>query len=192
MNTTKPRNLAEHKPNIILIGMMGSGKTSVGTAIGNKHGMIFVDTDTVIEERSGMLISQIFEEYGETYFRELEAQAAKVVAGCKNAVIATGGGIILNAKNMALLRKIGFVVYLQLEPQQLYNRLKTDTSRPLLANLSNRAKQAKINEIFSRRAPLYQRYSDFAINNSVIPITKVARMIFNEYKNHANGENSHN
>ncbi|MCL1987087.1 MAG: shikimate kinase [Firmicutes bacterium] len=179
-------NESHKKPNIVLVGMMGSGKTSVGTAISSKHGMIFVDTDTVIEERSGMLISHIFELHGEAYFRELEAQAAKVVAGCKNAVIATGGGIILNAENMAILRKIGFVVYLQLEPLQLYNRLKTDNSRPLLANLDDSDKCETIQQIFEHRAPLYEKYSDFAINNSVIPISTVARMIFDEYENSNN------
>ena len=158
--------------NIVLIGMMGSGKTTVGKLIGQKSGMDFVDTDVLIENEAKVCISDIFKQFGEKYFRKCEAETAQKVAQHKNAVIATGGGMILNPKNMAFLSECGFVVYLKCEVSLLHQRLSGVSDRPLLH---------KLDELLTQREALYEKYSNFTADGSIEP-DRLAEMILHEYE----------
>jgi len=161
--------------NIVLIGMMGSGKTSVGRAISKKAGIAFIDTDAVIEAHRGMTIPHIFEHYGEAHFRSLEAEIAQQVASYTNTVIATGGGIVLNSRNMAFLRTSGFVVYLRCSPTQLYERTAKDHNRPLLNATNERL--MKLETLLSQREHLYTQYSDFILDSDHASVDELSEMI---------------
>ena len=158
--------------NIVLVGMMGSGKTSVGQAISAMTGMSFVDTDDLIEDRLGMTIPAIFSQHGEPFFRTTEEAVVGEAAAKSNSVIATGGGVILKPTNMMVLKKTGFVVYLHCGLSQLLERIKGDEGRPLLS---------KLEEIFAVREPLYNKYSDFTVNVEGATIDELAGIIYREY-----------
>ena len=99
--------------NIVLIGMSGAGKTSVGRALSYRLKMAFVDMDDFIEKRKNMTVSEIFEKYGEEYFRKLETETAKFLSeNYKNTIISTGGGVVLNSLNMDYLKESGTVIYI--------------------------------------------------------------------------------
>lgn len=160
---------------IILIGMMGSGKTTVGQAVSRAYGIPFTDTDALIEKRLNMTIPRIFEQYGESYFREQEAKAARIaVAESKAAVIATGGGIVTIPKTMALFKQSGFVVYLQLSLDDLQKRTANDQNRPL---------QSRMEELLIKRRSLYTKYSDLILDGAA-PADKLSEMIWNEYRSY--------
>lgn len=119
--------------NIILIGFMGCGKTTVGIRLSYHMRMTFLDTDKLIEKGQGKEISEIFETEGEAYFRELETKTIQEMIGIeKGNIISTGGGLPIKPENRPLLKKLGKVVYLKLKPETVYERLKDDTKRPLL------------------------------------------------------------
>ena len=119
--------------NIVLIGFMGSGKTTIGKALEEKTDMAFVDTDELIEAYEGCKISNIFADKGETYFRRLENETLKnLLASTDNKVISTGGGIVINQANIPLLKQLGKVFYLRIKPETVVERLEGDKTRPLL------------------------------------------------------------
>lgn len=119
--------------NIILIGMMGSGKTTLGKWLSTALNLKFIDTDHIIEEMQGQSISQIFERHGVVYFRQLEAALIEKLSGVNDTVLATGGGIILDPNNSIALRQLGTVIYLKGTTNQLVQNLSLERdSRPLL------------------------------------------------------------
>ncbi len=117
--------------NIYLIGMMGAGKTTVGQGLAKELGYKFLDTDDLITKIAGQSISNIFAQEGEDSFRELESKVLSQVCAYQHLVIATGGGIVLRSMNWSYLRH-GIIVWLNVPVEELYNRLKEDTTRPLL------------------------------------------------------------
>jgi len=121
-----------------LIGLRGTGKSTVGAVLAQRLQWEFLDTDTIVEERAGMTIREIFAQGGEPYFRELETQTVQDCCTHDKAVIATGGGAILNPDNVAVLRKDGFVVHLTADPSELWHRIsrdcKTAERRPKLVS----------------------------------------------------------
>lgn len=136
---------------IYLIGMMGTGKTTVGREIAQQLGYQFFDTDAVIEQAAGQTITEIFAEQGETSFRDLETQVLSQLSAYKCLVIATGGGIVLRRENWSYLRH-GIVVWLNAPIPVLQQRLAADTTRPLLqtADLS-----ARLSDLMEQRRSLY-------------------------------------
>lgn len=120
--------------NVVLIGMMGSGKSTVGRLLAGALQRPFFDTDTLVELKAQLLIRQIFEQKGEAEFRRLEAEAVAEAAGGENRVIATGGGAVLNPANREALRRGGLVIWLDAEPEELLTRAlqQGKASRPLL------------------------------------------------------------
>ena len=119
--------------NIVLIGFMGAGKTTLGKELAKRFGYNFLDTDEYIENREGMSISDIFEKKGEAYFRKLETTVLmELKETLKNTVVSTGGGLPLRTENSKLLREIGTVYYLKASADTIYNRVKYSTNRPLL------------------------------------------------------------
>lgn len=151
------------KTNIALIGFMGAGKTAVGKTLAGKLNKEFVELDELIVRRAGKPITRIFAEDGETCFRELEIAVTKEIAGFKNRVIATGGGIVLNWINLDRLRENGVVVYLMASPSEILKRVVRDGGRPLL---NTPDKEKRIKELLAERKPFYERAADIKINTS--------------------------
>lgn len=119
--------------NIILIGFMGCGKTTVGIRLSYHMRMAFLDTDKLIEKTQEREISDIFAKEGEAYFRELETRTIAGMVGKESGkIISTGGGLPVKDENRPLLKKLGTVIYLKLKPETVYERVKDDTKRPLL------------------------------------------------------------
>ena len=118
--------------NIILIGMMGSGKSTVGQILANTLELNFVDLDETIVQKQGMKIPEIFENFGETFFRTLESSIIDELSDCRNKVISTGGGVVKDIQNLENLKKVGAVFYLSADSNTLYERIKGDINRPLL------------------------------------------------------------
>lgn len=140
---------------IILVGFMGSGKTTFGKQLALKLNYKFIDTDKEIEDLVGMSVKDIFEKKGETYFRVLESQLIKQLK-VKNTVIATGGGMPCFYDNMDCLNKIGVTVYLRFTVEELFERLKQDkVSRPLLQKKSKEELFNYIENLLAQRESFY-------------------------------------
>lgn len=138
--------------NIVLVGFMGSGKTTLGKLLSEQTGMPLVDMDTQIEERAGKSINDIFAQDGEAHFRALEREMAQELASKDGQIISTGGGIVLNPDNIADFEKTGLVVCLLVDSDTVLDRVRHDSSRPLLAD----DKEAKIIELLQSRKHLYE------------------------------------
>jgi len=140
------------KMNIILVGFMGTGKTTVGKLLASRLGMTFVDMDEVIEQRQKKKISSIFADDGEPFFRNLGKELSAELSGKRGLVIGTGGGIVLNPDNITNFSRTGLVVCLTAEPEIILRRLEHDNQRPLLEGDD---KMKKIRGILEKRAHLY-------------------------------------
>lgn len=120
------------KKNIVLIGFMGTGKTTIGRMLANRLGRPFIDSDRKIEQTAGMTIPEIFSNYGEQYFRDLESRVIAKICHYTNAVIATGGGAVLRGENMQQMRRNGVVIALTAAPEVILERTCRRGGRPLL------------------------------------------------------------
>lgn len=142
------------KQNVILIGFMGAGKTRVGGAYAAEAGSPLLDTDQMIEIEAGMSISDIFATQGEPAFRRAETRVLeKLLAETDRSVISVGGGLPLLEQNRVILRQLGTVVFLRVQPETVLARLKGDTTRPLL--MGENVEQ-KVRELLAYRNPLYE------------------------------------
>lgn len=152
------------KGNLILIGFMGTGKTSLGKLLANKLGKNFIDLDRKIEQDSGMTITEIFSKHGEKYFRELEKDAVKEVTTKKNLVIATGGGTVKDADNLRLLKNSGVIVCLTTSPEEIFLRTERRGERPVLDN-SRDERLATIKKLLAERQKYYSQ-ADYTIDTT--------------------------
>jgi len=159
---------------IFLIGMPGSGKTTIGRGLARTLTLPFVDLDQQIEERCGVKIPIIFEIEGEQGFRKRETQVLEEVTGQPNIVLATGGGAVLAEANRRLLAQRGLVVYLRASIDELYRRTSRDRNRPLLATPNPKA---KIKELMKARGALYEEIADLVIDTGAIGITTVVQQL---------------
>lgn len=142
------------KKTIVLVGMMGAGKTAVGKALALRLGVPFVDSDIAIEEAANMSIAEIFARDGEAFFREKEAQViARLLAG-RPGVLSTGGGAFLAEGNRRTISDKGVSIWLDADPDLLWNRVRHKTTRPLLRTADPRA---TLGEIHAARVPVYAR-----------------------------------
>ena len=139
---------------------MGAGKTTVGRSLAKRLAKDFFDTDHEIEERTGVRVSVIFEIEGETGFRKREADALSHMASLDNIVLATGGGVVLDARNREILKSRGCVVYLHARPTELAKRLGKDKSRPLLQGIDP---LTRLQELYTLRDPLYREVADLVV-----------------------------
>ncbi len=139
-------------PNLVLVGFMGTGKTTVGRLLADRLGLPFVDMDARIVEREQRSISDIFAAEGEAYFRRVERDLVRELAAGPGCVIGTGGGVVLNPENLAAFAAGGLVVCLTARPETILERVRHDTSRPLLAGDD---KGARILSLLEQRRPLY-------------------------------------
>lgn len=148
--------------NIILIGFMGCGKTTVGLKLSYRLRRTVVDTDKEIEKEEKRAISDIFATDGEGYFRDREtACLRKMLGSMNNQIISVGGGLPLREENRALLRKLGQVFYLRARPETIYERVKHDTTRPLLQGPDS---QEKIRTLLTKRDGAYTEAADVIID----------------------------
>ncbi|MDR3352865.1 MAG: shikimate kinase [Zoogloeaceae bacterium] len=163
--------------NIYLIGLMGSGKTTIGRHIARRLGRAFLDSDHEIETRTGVRIPTIFEIEGEAGFRRREAQVIAALAEEEDIVLATGGGVVLDPGNRALLRQRGWIVYLNVPPEQLFVRTRLDRNRPLLQVESP---LRKLEELYALRDPLYREIAHFVVED-VQPPASVVQLILKAF-----------
>ena len=149
---------------ILLVGLPGSGKSTVGRQLGRRLSMPFVDSDAVIEQRIGCSIREFFEREGEDAFRDVEQTALQALcAASEPHVIATGGGIVLREANRRCLRGAGTVVYLRSAPEELARRLRHDTQRPLLQGVDP---LVRLRDLYAARDPLYREVATFTIESA--------------------------
>ena len=149
--------------NIILIGPMGSGKTSTGKILAKQMSFNFLDTDEEVEERTGVSIAYIFDVEGETGFRQREHQALMKFLDNNNVVIATGGGIITYEKSRAVIQDHKRVVYLKTSVEKQIKRATVSDKRPLLIDTDP---ASKLQELMLTREPLYEEISDIKIDTN--------------------------
>jgi shikimate kinase len=148
--------------NLILVGMMGSGKTTMGRFLAKHLGKTFVDSDEEIIKRTGVTIPHIFDVEGEAGFRQREATALRELLRRDNMVLATGGGAVLDEQNRAMLQQSGIVIYLKASVHDLWQRTRHDRNRPLLQTDDP---HAKLTELFQSRDPLYRQVSDIVVQS---------------------------
>ncbi|MEJ8553638.1 shikimate kinase [Tepidibacter sp. Z1-5] len=161
--------------NIVIIGFMGTGKSSVSRLLSKKLNMELIDTDIYIEQKKKMSINEIFNKKGEKYFRNLEKQSLEILSNKKNIILSTGGGIISNDQNIELLRKIGMVVWLKASTDTIMRNLeKSKIERPLL-KVKN--KEQKIESLLKSRLDKYSRCSHFEIDTDGKNIDEVVSNI---------------
>lgn len=159
--------------NIVLSGMMGSGKTTVASCLAQAYGLDKVDTDEEIVKEHGP-ISMIFEEYGEEAFRNIEsAVTAKIAKGYLGAVISLGGGCVLRAENVRALRESGIIFYLRTSPEEVIKRISGDKTRPLLKG----GLEERVRAISAARSAIYEGAADYIVDTDGLTPREVAEKI---------------
>lgn len=169
----------KHFDNIYLIGLMGSGKTTIGRHLAKTLSLPFYDSDKAIEDRTGVNIPTIFEFEGEEGFREREQRMIEQLTQLKGIVLATGGGAILREENRRLLQENGFIVYLQCAVEKILERTRKDNQRPLL-NTDN--PRERITHLFQQREPLYLACADYTIDSGSLSNKEVVNHIVRQYR----------
>ncbi len=166
VSSTLPRN-------IFLIGFMGSGKSTVGRILSGKIGFAFIDLDELIERREGVSVSDIFESRGEEGFRDIESEVLREIVGQENNVVSTGGGVVLREGNRDLMSGSGVTVYLRTPAWVVWERIRRDTSRPLL-RVENPFE--RICELLGERTALYE-LADVVVDTDSLTPEEVAEKI---------------
>lgn len=164
-------------PNIVLIGFMGSGKTSVGRNIASLTGHRFMDTDEMISQQENATITQIFSRIGEQGFRDLETKCLADLVGVCGVILATGGGIILRPENRAYLHQIGTVAWLDADPEILFERVSRNRKRPLLATEDPRA---TFDQLRSSRWDIYKDTADFRVDSTGLTHRQAAQRVVDQ------------
>ena len=168
--------------NIILIGFMGSGKSTIGRILSEKYELKHIDTDWYIEKEQNMKISDIFSKKGEEYFRNLETECIKKLIDRykDNIVVSVGGGLPVKDVNRKLLHTLGTVVYLKAEVSTLENRLSGDNKRPLLKGGDL---HGKIISLMEKRQAIYEQTSDLIVKTDGLQCIDVVKIIKEEIDN---------
>ena len=164
------------KKNLILIGMMGSGKSTIGSLISKKLNTKFIDIDNVLENDSKMKISEIFEKKGENFFRNLEEKITLKSLNSTNSVISLGGGGFINEKIRKEVLKNNFSFWLNCDTQTLLNRIKNSKKRPIAFNLSD----SELTELIAKRIKIYSE-AQFKINCHKLTKTEIVKKILKIY-----------
>jgi shikimate kinase len=164
--------------NIALIGFMGTGKTSVGRLVAEQLHFDYLDTDELIQSRAGRTITELFSTDGEAAFRKMEQELVEELAARTKTVIATGGGLPANPTNLINLKKYALVVCLWASPEKIWERVKSQTHRPLLHDADP---QKKIRELLAVREPCY-RQADVLLNTELRSIREVAQQVVHQFR----------
>jgi shikimate kinase len=159
---------------LVLIGPMGSGKSSIARELAQRTGWRWVDTDRLAAEQAGLSVPEIFATHGENHFRDLESAAVRVLGGLAAlgpVIVATGGGVVLRPENGSLLRELGCVVWLTASEDVLFERVSRTRKRPLLRTADPRA---TMRELLATRDPLYAACAHCKIDTSFLSHAEVA------------------
>ena len=167
--------------NIVLVGAMGSGKTTVGHRLAQELNRDFFDTDHEIIDKTGVTIDHIFDIEGEEGFRERESKILENLCQMSNIILATGGGIVILSKNRKILQNVGLVVYLRSSVDQLFRRTAKSKSRPLLENSTDRRKT--ITELVESRDGYYREVASLVIDTTGKKLHEVIKIIKQEAEN---------
>ncbi|MEO8206525.1 MAG: shikimate kinase [Chthoniobacterales bacterium] len=160
--------------NIILIGFMGSGKSSIGRRIASLNGFRFTDTDDLVVEKAGMPITEIFSKYGEEHFRDLETEVLQGLESSTGIVLATGGGLALREQNRPLLKRVGRVVWLDAAPDTLFERVSRNNRRPLLQTDNPRE---TFDTLLAFRNSIYEALCDIRIDSTTLNHERTAHAV---------------
>ena len=181
-----PRNAAL---NVILIGFMGCGKTTLGVRLAGLLGFDFLDTDALIVKKAGCSIPEIFATQGEEAFRQIETQVLRELEGRERLIISTGGGIVTRAENQEILRRLGVIVWVTTSDMLLWNRVRRNRDRPMLHTKNPRK---TFLELLHQRKPIYQGLADLVEDTrglnpeeSAYGISESIRVFFSRQKNDA-------
>ena len=147
--------------NVVLIGFMGCGKTTLGRGLAAKLGFRFVDMDELIVQKAGMPIPEIFAASGEAGFRKLESDVLQELHGSEHCVVSTGGGVVTIPENIPLLKALGYVIFLNVPERTLFDRISRNQDRPLLRTANPRQ---TMHDLLEARMPLYQSAADLDLD----------------------------
>lgn len=165
--------------NLVLIGFMGTGKSTVAASLSRQYHMEIVEMDEVLARQEGMSIPEIFQIHGEPYFRNLETELLKNLQNCQNKIISCGGGAALREENVKEMKKNGKVILLTASPETILERVKKDTSRPLL---KDRKTPKDIAALMENRQAKYLDAADFVISTDHKSVEEICMEIANELK----------
>lgn len=169
-------------PNLVLVGFMGCGKSSVGRRLASLTGLQYIDSDDLIAQAEGCTIAEIFARAGEESFRETEHRTLAALCGTQKIILATGGGAILRADNRDILRQIGVVGWLDAEPDHLFERASRSGRRPLLQVENPRA---AFDHLLANRRHLYEQVADFRLDTTSLDHDAAAQAFLDEALRHA-------
>ncbi len=171
-------NLTKINKNLVMVGMMGAGKSHLGNNLAKKIRYNFYDTDFLIEKQTNLKIPKIFENFGEKYFRELEQEITLDILKKKNSVISLGGGGYLNNTIRKILKKYSFTVWLRWDSKTLINRIKRNKNRPIIINMNSN----EIKKLIKERYKIYSQ-ADMEINCEGRTKTNIVNEIVKIYEN---------
>lgn len=160
--------------NLFLIGFMGAGKSTVAARLSKKLNMKLVEMDARIVEEQGMSINDIFEQYGEAHFRDIESRLILDIGAEGGTVVSCGGGVVVRPENTEYMKKNGIVVFLSAMPETIYERVKDGTDRPILNGHMN---VAYIAELMDKRKPLYEAAADYKVATDGMGIDEIVKTI---------------
>jgi shikimate kinase len=164
-------------PQLVLTGFMGTGKTEVGKRLARLLGRPFVDTDDIVEATEGRTVALIFATDGEVRFRALERAAVEQACAVRDAVVATGGGVLLDPDNRRRLAAAGPIICLSASPEEILERTGNATSRPLLAGCADRAERlGRVRALLTERAPAYS-VATHAVDTSGLTVDQVVERV---------------
>ncbi|MBN2468227.1 MAG: shikimate kinase [Deltaproteobacteria bacterium] len=166
--------------NIVLIGYRGAGKSAVADILSARLQWPKYVVDKAIVEAAGMSIPRIVESRGWDFFRDLESRAVARVSGQDRTIIDTGGGVVIRAGNVEMLRRNGTLIWLRVDPKTVLNRIKDDTERPSLTG--SKSFLEEIEEVLSERAPLYRSAADLVVDTNLLSSPAVAEKILGAVK----------
>ena len=169
--------------NIILIGFMSCGKSSVGRHLAKESGMDLFDLDSMIVERAGMSIPEIFAGVGEKAFRDIESYVTSLIHKHDGSIFATGGGVVLRPKNRQVLKQSGMVIWLKTTPENVLKYTSRDNNRPLLEG--NKSLE-KIKNMMDEREPIYSDCAHYSINAWENNLHQIAEKIWAFYEDFQN------
>lgn len=165
--------------NLYLIGFMGSGKSTVARAFKDEYQMHMIEMDEQIVKREQMAISDIFETYGEAYFRNLETALLKEIKNEKNQIVSCGGGLVLREENVTIMKESGMIILLEASPETILERVKNNSDRPLLNGNMN---VEYISELMEKRRAKYEYAADMRIHTDGKTALAISKEIMDKLK----------
>jgi len=174
LQIAEPTGPATRGPGVVLVGLPGSGKSTVGRQLARRLNVSFTDSDHVIEQRLGCSIRDFFEREGEDAFRDVEQSVVHDLTQGLAGVLATGGGAVLRRENRERLRDAGHVIYLRSTPEEVFRRVRHDGNRPLLQVPDP---LGRLRGLYDERDPLYRETSHFVIETGRPSVPKLVNMI---------------